>query len=193
MSADPNRQGGPGCVRLDERGWWLTRADALVLAGSLLVAGGVAATTWFGVGGGAAPTASDSGDAPNPTDGLDSVVGYVDDASTLPDTPGADASGGSDAAGSLPGAGLYAVVQNTRGFCEVLPLDADTTLTVSSDLGENVVAISGGAVRVDSSDCKNQVCVDSGSASWPGQVITCLPHQLVVQVVRDPADASRLS
>lgn len=227
-------------MRLDERGWWLTRADVLVAAGTLLVAGGVAATTWFGVGrprsadvpagaggvssdvagaggvgeGSAAgvnlassstdgPAAASSGGA-SATDGLDALVGYVDGASTTTSSPqdGRDTSAagsasasaaGSAASSDVPGAGLFAVIQNTRGFYEALPLDVDATRIVRSDLGENEVEISGGAVRVSHSDCKNQVCVDAGWASWPGQVITCLPHQLVVQVVRNPSDAARLS
>lgn len=189
------RPGGPGCIRLDERGWWLTRADVLVAAGTLLVAGGVAATTWFGVGrprsaNGPSDASAASPDASVATDGLDALVGYVDGASVT----GAAGSVEADAASAgAAGAGLFAVIQNTRGFYEALPLDVDATRMVRSDLGENEVEVSGGAVRVSHSDCKNQVCVDAGWASWPGQVITCLPHQLVVQVVRDPADASRLS
>ena len=244
---DGRRPGGPGCARIDERGWWLTRADVFVMAGTLLAAGGVAATAWFGLGrsrragegagdprgvgdaGGQTVASSAGGEAgagasadpasASQIEGIDALVGYADGASTV-DVPGAassvnDVSGtsasGSRDAGALPsgladgpsgsqvaasdapGAGLFAVIQNTRGFYEALPLDVDATRTVRSDLGENEVEVSGGAVRVAHSDCKNQVCVDSGWASWPGQVITCLPHQLVVQVVRDPSDAARLS
>ena len=89
--------------------------------------------------------------------------------------------------------GPYAVVQNTEGFREALPLGRDASVIVTSSRGTNVVEVSGGRVRVSSSDCANQVCVDAGWASEAGQTITCLPHQLVVQVVDDPSDATPLS
>lgn len=210
------RMGGPGSARLDERGWWLSRADVVVLAGTLLVAGGTAAAWWLGARG-AGGRAQDAVDASAGADadagggavsnrddaGLDAVIGYADGASQVVD-PGGDGADGagragssaSDAGGAASMAGdegPYAVIQNTRGFFAALPLSRDATITVESDLGTNVVVVSEGAVRVATSDCANQVCVDSGWASWPGQVITCLPHQLVVQVVNDPADAAPLS
>ena len=104
---------------------------------------------------------------------------------------GRSASSGQDA--SEQAAGPCAVVQNTEGFREVLPLAQDASVTVTSSRGTNVVEVSDGRVRVSSSDCANQVCVDAGWASAAGQTITCLPHQLVVQVVDDPADATPLS
>jgi len=85
--------------------------------------------------------------------------------------------------------GPYAVVANTEGTYEVLPLSQDTTLDVSSDLGENLVAVHDGAVYIASSDCRNQTCVGMGTASKAGDTIICLPHHLVIQVVDDPADA----
>ena len=82
-----------------------------------------------------------------------------------------------------------AVVQNSDGFYEVLPLDVDATLVVSGDLGTNTIEVAGGSVRCVESDCGNQVCVNTGWVSDVGQMIVCLPHQLTVQVVDDAADA----
>ncbi len=87
---------------------------------------------------------------------------------------------------------LYAVIQNTEGFYQVLPLDEDAALTVEGSLGYNEVEVTGGRVHVVEADCANQVCVRTGWASVEGQTITCLPHKLVVQVVADPADAAPL-
>lgn len=89
-------------------------------------------------------------------------------------------------------AGPYAVIQNTEGFYEALPLSQDASVTVASSRGTNVVEVADGRVRVSSSDCANQVCVEAGWDSAEGQTITCLPHQLVVQVVSTPADATPL-
>ena len=86
--------------------------------------------------------------------------------------------------------GPYAVVQNTEGEYDVLPLSVDTTLRVESSKGYNVVMVRNGKVFVDEADCKNQVCVETGEVGNAGDIIVCLPHQLVVQVVNDPSEAS---
>ena len=50
--------------------------------------------------------------------------------------------------------------------------------------GENVIVIAGGEVRMREADCKNQVCVRTGSISRPGQTIVCLPHRVVVTILK---------
>jgi len=64
-----------------------------------------------------------------------------------------------------------------------LPLDEDTTYTVSTDLGYNTVVISGGKVHIEEADCRNQLCVEAGIISTPGQTLICLPHKVVVKIV----------
>lgn len=64
-----------------------------------------------------------------------------------------------------------------------LSLDKDTTYTVTTDLGYNTIVIENRTVRIDSSDCKNQICVEEGAIDTPGQTIVCLPHKVVVQIV----------
>lgn len=81
------------------------------------------------------------------------------------------------------------VIQNTEGFYKTAPLGRDARIVVESSMGTNVVEISGGMVRCVESDCKNQVCVNTGWVSEPGMLIVCLPHQLTVQVVQDVGDA----
>ncbi len=101
-----------------------------------------------------------------------------------------DASDGPDA--TAPASTLVAVVQNTEGFYQVLPLDADATVTVASSYGTNVVEVAQGRVRCSESDCANQVCVDTGWVASVGQMVVCLPHRLTVEVVADAADATPL-
>lgn len=93
----------------------------------------------------------------------------------------ADADG--DAAG-------WAIVQNAEGFYQELPLSQDARLEVTSAEGSNTVVVSGGAVQVEEADCKNQVCVQAGAVNRAGDVIVCLPHRMVVQVVAHPEDAA---
>ena len=90
-------------------------------------------------------------------------------------------------------AALYAVIQNSDGFYQVLSLGEDATVTVTGSLGANIIEIANGRVRCLESDCSNQTCVKQSWVSGRGQTVVCLPHKLIVQVVADPADAVPLS
>lgn len=90
-------------------------------------------------------------------------------------------------------AALYAVIQNSDGFYQVLSLGEDATVTVTGSLGTNIIEVANGRVRCLESDCSNQTCVKQGWVSGHGQTVVCLPHKLIVQVVADPADAVPLS
>lgn len=105
---------------------------------------------------------------------------------------GGFAVGGASGSTSANATGPYAVVQNTEGERDVLPLSQDARLDVVSSKGENVIVVSGGTVCVEEADCKNQICVQTGKVKTVGDSIVCLPHQLVVQVVNDPNDASQV-
>jgi hypothetical protein len=201
--------------RLNESSTLFTRADVLVVIVSLVLAAAVAAMSWFGAGfnaGGKAETEA-SGDAgavsvASSSDGSGSEDGVAqvaqsagqdpDESQELDEGQGstvqdkANAGSSSDADSTGAGEGLYAVVQNTEGFYQVLPLWEDAEVRVESSFGYNVVEVSEGRVRVSEADCKNQICVNTGWSSSEGQIITCLPHQLVVEIVSDPADASSL-
>ena len=88
---------------------------------------------------------------------------------------------------------LYAVIQNSDGFYQMLSLGEDATVTVTGSLGTNIIEVANGRVRCLESDCSNQTCVKQGWVSGRGQTVVCLPHKLIVQVVADPADAVPLS
>ncbi len=63
-----------------------------------------------------------------------------------------------------------------------LPLDEDTEQKIYSNDGWNVVQIRNGAVRVESADCPEQICVKHSPIDTAGEVIVCLPHKLIVEV-----------
>lgn len=142
-----------------ERGWGLTRADIGVIGATVLLAVGLCCVLWFGFG-------------------VQGVPGWGAADPSSQESPALDGA-------SAP----VAVVQNSEGFYEVLPLNEDAQLTVESSRGTNVVEVANGSVRCVESDCGNQVCVGTGWVNASGQMIVCLPHQLTVQVVDDPSDA----
>lgn len=71
-----------------------------------------------------------------------------------------------------------------------LPLSQDTTKTVTTDLGTNVIEIKDGRVHVEEADCPNQDCVHQGWIDAAGQQIVCLPHKLTVDIVDEGAETT---
>lgn len=71
-----------------------------------------------------------------------------------------------------------------------LPLSQDTTKTVTTDLGTNLIEIKDGRVRVEEADCPNQDCVHQGWVDAAGKQIVCLPHKLTVDIVDESAETT---
>lgn len=63
------------------------------------------------------------------------------------------------------------------------PLGTDASFTVETPWGYNDVVIHNGEVDVYEADCSNQICVNTAPARETGDMIVCLPHRLVVEIV----------
>ncbi|MGE5542463.1 MAG: NusG domain II-containing protein [Bacillota bacterium] len=78
------------------------------------------------------------------------------------------------------------VVVNVQGVdMEELPLDRSrepVNRTVQGAIGQSTFEVSGGRVRMISSDCPDKVCVKTGWISQAGQVIVCLPNRVILKV-----------
>lgn len=85
--------------------------------------------------------------------------------------------------------GATAVITDADKKTYELPLDTDATITVTTDLGTNVIEVKDGRVRAKEADCPNQDCVHQGWIGKPGQQIVCLPHKLTVDIVDEDARA----
>lgn len=96
----------------------------------------------------------------------------------------------------------YLVVTQTKdGFRRVDTLSTDAEFSVETPgtgTGEdakggiNAVIIENGIVSVPNSNCSNQVCVEHDPISQPGEQIVCLPHGLVIEIVKHEEDATAL-
>jgi len=62
----------------------------------------------------------------------------------------------------------------------VLPLSVDTSVTVQTQRGVNMVTVQGGKVAVTQADCPDGYCMDRGFCSGGAQIV-CLPNRLVLQ------------
>ena len=71
----------------------------------------------------------------------------------------------------------------------IYALDEDRTVEISQDTQEgttevtNVLVIQGGECWMESASCHNQICVNHGHISEPGDLIVCLPNKVVVEIV----------
>ncbi|MDY0341332.1 MAG: NusG domain II-containing protein, partial [Coriobacteriia bacterium] len=61
----------------------------------------------------------------------------------------------------------------------------DAEYRIAGALGDVVVRVADGAVRIDESGCPDQTCVRTGAISTPGSVIACVPNRVVVRVGGD--------
>ncbi|MDO4533952.1 MAG: NusG domain II-containing protein [Coriobacteriia bacterium] len=95
--------------------------------------------------------------------------------------------------GSGPTGMLRALVHDGDGKTHEISLLEDSTTTITSSLGTNVIVVQDGAVFVSESDCEKHYCVLQGKLSAPGGQIICLPHKLWIEVVTDPSQASAMN
>jgi len=66
-----------------------------------------------------------------------------------------------------------------------IPLTKETSevFTVETDLGLNKVKIKDGIIKMYEADCPDQICVHNTPIDEVGQMIVCLPNQVIVEVV----------
>jgi hypothetical protein len=74
------------------------------------------------------------------------------------------------------------VIIKGSGGSWVFPLGAEETLAVPGPLGDTVVELRDGEVRVLSSPCANQTCVTAGRIHSRGQWVACLPNRVLLRV-----------
>ena len=87
-------------------------------------------------------------------------------------------------------AGSYALVELDGAEYARLDLDKDTSLTVDTKQGTNIIIVRDHAVSVESADCPDKICVNHASVNLAGETIVCLPHKLVITIKSDTAKES---
>lgn len=55
-------------------------------------------------------------------------------------------------------------------------------LNIKTDLGENIIEIENGRVRILDANCHDKVCVKDGFKDKVGEVLVCLPHKVVIKI-----------
>ena len=87
---------------------------------------------------------------------------------------------------------LFFFKSDDGALCEVsvqgqivarLPLFEDCMKRIDTPGGYNIITVKEGGVSVTEADCGNQICVQTGQIHKNGQIITCLPHGLIIKIV----------
>ena len=82
---------------------------------------------------------------------------------------------------------LYAEIWQDNQLVERVALTDDTDRTIDLD-GHNVIVLSGKSARMESADCRDQVCVRTGTLTRAGQVAVCLPNRVVLKIVGETGE-----
>lgn len=79
---------------------------------------------------------------------------------------------------------IYAEVYVKKEFYKkVLLSDGHSEeIKIKTGLGENIIRVHDNGVEIIESDCPDHICENTGFAKDAGQIIVCLPHQVVVEI-----------
>ena len=65
----------------------------------------------------------------------------------------------------------------------VYALSEDREQDIDTVYGHNHLSIRGGYAQVTEADCPDGICVHQGQISRNGEIIVCLPHRLIVEIL----------
>jgi hypothetical protein len=77
---------------------------------------------------------------------------------------------------------MVRIISNGEEF-GTYPLRKDAEIEIVRDGHRNVVIIEDDTVHMDYSNCKNQICVNTGKIADKGATIVCLPNHVIVEII----------
>lgn len=80
---------------------------------------------------------------------------------------------------------LYAIVTVNGKVLTKIDLSAkkDDEFVIETSEGNNKVEVRDGGIAIVEADCSDGVCVHQGVAKRLGDMIVCLPHRVIIEVV----------
>ena len=79
--------------------------------------------------------------------------------------------------------GTWLVVEQGGQIIYRAPLAEDRRIVLPGALGETVIDIKGGSACVVAAACPEKVCIGMGSIRRSGELIACVPNDLVISVI----------
>ena len=79
-------------------------------------------------------------------------------------------------------AGAEAVVTIGGGEAMRFSLLEDCEISLGEDGRNNTLVISGGTACITQASCPDHVCVNQGAIKYEGEIIVCLPNELIITI-----------
>lgn len=86
---------------------------------------------------------------------------------------------------------LYAEIWQDGVRIERVALTDATDRTIDVD-GHNTIVLSGQTAEIQWADCRDQVCVRTGTLSRAGQTAVCLPHRVVLRLIGENTEVDAI-
>lgn len=83
--------------------------------------------------------------------------------------------------------GCTAVLEISGDTIKIFNLSKDTEYTFENEYKSTIV-VKDGKISVKSSNCPDNTCVHSGTISHNGELICCLPNQMLIRIEGDPLE-----
>lgn len=78
--------------------------------------------------------------------------------------------------------GNTVIIEADNHYSKKFKLSENRDVTVKGPVGITVISIKNNRVRVTHSDCKGQICVNTGAINKTGEIIVCAPNKIVVRI-----------
>ena len=77
----------------------------------------------------------------------------------------------------------FAVIKISGAVVDKVDLSEEKIFTLEAGGGKNIIAIRNGTIAVLEADCPDKICVRRGAIKNFGEVIACVPHKILIEVV----------
>jgi hypothetical protein len=78
--------------------------------------------------------------------------------------------------------GKHVVIEVDGRHVMELPLDSNVTETLKGPLGETVIAVENGTVKIVESPCPHKYCIRMGSINRRSEIIVCVPNRVFITI-----------
>ncbi len=85
--------------------------------------------------------------------------------------------------GLIQSEGAYVIVSVNGKELQRYSLYEDAEIEIFSGEHGNLLIIKDGAAQITQADCPDKLCVKTGSISFSGQSIVCLPNKVIVEII----------
>lgn len=80
------------------------------------------------------------------------------------------------------GPGDWLIVERSGDIVFRARLGSDQSARLSGPIGETLLIVQDGRVRVESSPCRDKVCIGMGAIRFPGELLACVPNRILITI-----------